>query len=403
MTAEQRAFIRILRDHIHGRKTDFEDDVPDLKKLVDYAEEQALSGIVYIQLRDFLNKCIGIYADIFDRLHVKFQQEIYLYANRKTELREFGRKCGNIPFVLMKGIVVQTYWPVPELRSMGDIDIIIHHDNREKTDKIMLEAGYRKMVDNHAVWTYEKDYITFEIHDHMFYEYLANQVDYRSYFDRIWNHTSLIKGTENIYIPDENFHFLYLITHLAKHIINKGMGFRAFMDLVFLTQQAGERMNWQWITRELKKIKLFEFTKTCFAFCQRWFHVQMPIASISLDDRFYYETTAKMFSDGIFGLHNVQNEASHSAKEIKRSKHFYWISAFKLTLGRLFPPYRDMQLVPWYSFVNGKPWLMPVAWVYRWIYVITHKFKQGRDLLIEPYSKRKIIKKREKMISSWGL
>ena len=110
-----------------------------------------------------------------------------------------------------------------------------------------------------------------------------------------------------------------------------------------------------------------------------------------------------MFNDGMFGLENEQNEAAHAAKEIKRSKDSYWISAAKLTIHRLFPPYRDMQLVPWYGFLDGRPWLLPAAWVYRWFYTATHKFKQSKELLTEPYTKRKIIEKREKLIRGWGL
>ena len=403
MTTEQREFIQILADHIHGKRSMPKNPALDWEKLAGYSEKQALTGLVYIQLRDFFKEYPDAAPKIEERLHKGFHTDVYLYANREAELHEFSRRCGTIPLVLIKGSVLQSCYPVPVLRSMGDIDIVIHTKDRQKTDEIMLAEGYSKMVDNHAVWTYEKDNIQFEIHDHMFYEYLANDVDYRGYFDQVWEHVRLVDGEENIYVPDENFHFLYLVTHLAKHIINKGMGFRTFMDLVFLTQKVGEKMDWEWIRQELENMKLWEFTKTCFAFCEKWFDVQMPVETGTLDTDFYSEVTAKMFSDGIFGLENRQNEAAHSAKEIKRSDASYWQTAVKLTIHRLFPPYRDMQLVPWYHFVDGRPWLLPVAWVYRWFYTIFHKFKWSKDLLMEPYSKRKVIEKREKMISGWGL
>ena len=49
--------------------------------------------------------------------------------------------------VLMKGSVVQESYPVPALRSMGDIDIIIHTEDREKTDAVMQAEGYSRMID----------------------------------------------------------------------------------------------------------------------------------------------------------------------------------------------------------------------------------------------------------------
>lgn len=403
MTAEQHFFIQILADHVHGRPSAPETDSLNWEKLYYYAQEQALPGLVYVQTKDFFKDHKDIAPDMGVKLHQGFYSDVYLYANRRAEFQAFARQCREVPMVLMKGTALQEYYPVPALRSMGDIDVVIHTEDREKTDRVMLENGYSKMVNNHAVWTYDKDYIEFEIHDHMFYEYLANDVDYRSYFDQIWDHISQVGGEENLYIPDEEFHFLFLITHLAKHITNKGIGFRGFLDLTFMIKKAGRQMDWQWIQSELAKLKLLDFTKTCFALCRKWFDLEMPIETGDLDPDFYSQVTAKMFNDGMFGLENEQNEAAHAAKEIKRSKDSYWISAAKLTIRRLFPPYRDMQLVPWYSFVDGRPWLLPFAWVYRWFYTATHKFKQSKDLLTEPFAKRKVIEKRENLIRGWGL
>ena len=129
----------------------------------------------------------------------------------------------------------------------------------------------------------------------------------------------------------------------------------------------------------------------------------MPLEYVMLDENFYEEVTVKMFHDGIFGLENQQNDGAHAAKEIKRSRNQYWFGAIKYTIRQLFPSYRDMQLAPWYSFLDGRPWLLPVAWVYRWFYTATHKFEHSKNLLIEPYKKRKMIEKREKLINSWGL
>lgn len=252
MTAEQHFFIQILTDHVHGRPSVPETDSLNWEKVYYYAQEQALPGLVYVQTKDFFKNHKDIAPDIEAKLHQGFYSDVYLYANRRAEFQAFARQCREVPMILMKGIALQEYYPVPALRSMGDIDVVIHTEDREKTDRVMLENGYSKMVNNHAVWTYDKDYIEFEIHDHMFYEYLANEIDYRSYFDQIWDHISPVEGEENIYIPDEEFHFLFLITHLAKHITNKGIGFRGFLDLTFMIKGragrwigSGSSQNWK--------------------------------------------------------------------------------------------------------------------------------------------------------------
>lgn len=406
MNNERELFIQVLADHIHGTHTNLGHQEVDWNTFCRYAMNQSLMGIVYVQMKTFFQNNTDISAKVIETLHKGFLSDIYLYANRNAEVKEIVQRFNDIPVILMKGIVICNYYPVCELRSMGDIDFVIHTDYRQQTDKIMRSEGYHRMIDNHAVWTYDKKNIEFEIHDHMFYEYLANDVNYREYFDqRLWNYIKKYPDFEssNVFIPDPSFHFIYLVTHMAKHITNKGIGFRSFLDLVFVCQKEAETMNWKWICTELEKLKLLNFTKTCFAFCERWFDVKMPLKSNEIEKEFYETVTDKIFNDGIFGLENEQNIAARSAKDIKKSKLPYWIVIVSITWKKLFPAYRDMQLVPWYKFVDGRPWLMPFAWIYRWFYTAKHKFKSSWDFLLEPLKKRKIIEKREQMISDWGL
>ena len=82
------------------------------------------------------------------------------------------------------------------------------------------------------MWTFSDGVVTYDIHSHMFYEPLANQVDYQSYFDQAWRFARPLLDTSR-YELDEGFHFLYLMAHTAKHIINKGCGLRPFLDMVF--------------------------------------------------------------------------------------------------------------------------------------------------------------------------
>ena len=168
MTMEQSVFIQILADHIHGRCSMPKNPALDWEKLVSYAKKQALTGLVYIQLRDFFKE----YRMLLQRLRSSFTEDsIQMYISMligKQNFTNFREDAGQFRLVLMKGSVLQSCYPVPVLRSMGDIDIVIHTKDRQKTDEIMLAEGYSKMVDNHAVWTYEKDSIQFEIHDHMF-------------------------------------------------------------------------------------------------------------------------------------------------------------------------------------------------------------------------------------------
>ena len=396
MIKEQKYFLSLLSDFILEKDSSLPKEDIDYKKILEYAKSQNLKGVIYKQLKD-----LDIPIEILKELKSGFMSDVYLSVNSgealKTILTEFS-KAGivSLPF---KGTVIKDYWPVPELRTMGDRDILILHKDREASHRIMKSLGYEHFIDNHAVYTYTKRHLMFEIHDVMFYEDLSNDVDYRTYFSKVWD--TALKKEEYRCLPSEELHFLYVITHTAKHITNHGMGYRAYLDLVFFVRKAS--LNWESVIAKLKELKLYEFTLNCFTLCEYWFNVSMPFSKEERDKEFMEYISEKTFRDGIFGLTNIENKTAHSAKEIRRSKEGYNSSALKLTVHKLFPPYKDMQLIPWYSWVDDRPWLLPIAWVYRWGYCLINKNEQSRDLLLEPYQKRKEIEQREEYLKKWGL
>ena len=404
MTPEETYFLNCLSSCCTGAQTDPPPERLDLEELFRIAEEQSLGGIVFDQMQKWLGYRIGGGG---------FQKEVirdaYYSVNREMLLKEIAGAFGRagISFLCMKGALLREYYPVPELREMGDLDLVIHPEDRQKSDRIMTEElGYRRFVDNHAVWTYYLNTFEVEIHDHMFYEHLANRFDYRSYFDHVWEHVQRapVFGIQalNLLVPEEEFHFLYLMAHTAKHVINNGSGFRAYLDMILLSRRIASEM-WDRIVQELEMMELLDFTMTCSALCEQWFGVGLPVSHAALDSVFLEEVTRKTFHDGIFGLENRENEGANAAKEIKRADRKYWRTAARLTLMKLFPPYEDMQLIPWYSFVDGRPYLLPAAWIYRWFYCLFHKFPQAIRMLAEPFVRKGKIEEREDLIRSWGL
>ena len=247
----------------------------------------------------------------------------------------------------------------------------------------------------------------FEIHDEMFYEELTSQVDYRAYFDTVWEHCHQASvfgvSSPRLYVPDEEFHFLYLMAHTAKHIIDHGSGFRAYLDMVMMVKARGEELNWSHIKQELERLQLLQFSKTCFSCCEKWFHVNMPMRLDDEDAAFLNSIAEKAFDDGIFGLQNEENRHAVTAKEISHSSGPYALSAVRLIMKKLFPPYRELQLIPWYSFVDGWPWLLPAAWIYRFGYCAVKKLKHSKNLILEPFTKKREVKERQAYLRRWGL
>ena len=405
LTLEQGFLLSCMGDLVRGVPTDMPGAGLDWKKLFTLSNEHCLDSLIFAQCRKWMGKDQNEEA-----FRAIFSWHVFYSVNRSDFMKEIAERfCKEgIPFLCIKGSVLRDYYPEPALRTMGDIDIVIKTDDRQKTDQILREEmGFQRMIDNHSVWTYWKDQFQFEIHDHMFYEDLANKVDYKGYFDTVWEqcHNASVFGIQSpfLYVPDENFHFLYLIAHIAKHVLNNGSGFRAYLDMVFMVKECGDRLNWQVLSKELDNLKLLTFAKTCFSCCERWFGMEMPLHLDHLEDSLFEAITGKTFRDGVFGLDNDENQPASAAKEIQQSRSPYSFAAVKRGFKKLFPPYRDLQLVPWYSFVDGKPWLLPAAWIYRWFYCAGKKLKHSVKLISEPFTKKKDVLNRQQLMKDWGL
>ena len=403
LSAEKQFILNCLSDYCNHRKTTEPAEQLNYGEVLKLAEEQSMAALIYYQCADWMN--YGFLDNAFRKAVI---QEGYFAVNRTYLFKELVTYMENkkIPFICMKGSVFKNLYDIPEIRSMGDIDIIVRQEDKEKVNDIFVDdMKFTKFVDNHSVWTYYLNNIEYEVHNHMFYEDLTNDFDYIGFFDHIFEHCKhgTVFDTESnyLYVPEDNWHFLYLMTHTAKHIINNGSGFRAYIDMVMMAQKCN--IDWDWVAEELKKMQLLNFTETCFALCEKWFNVKMPLKHKELDDAFFNEITEKTFNDGVFGLENKENEGAHSAKEITRDRKGYWFTAIRLTLKILFPPYNDMILAPWYSWLKGKPWLLPIAWVYKWFYCATHKLGYSLKRLAEPFKIREKIEKRENYIKDWGL
>ena len=66
-------------------------------------------------------------------------QEVALYAargNQMLRLAEAFDRAG-IDHLLFKGFVLRNYYPVPELRTYGDVDFVIRREDRTRSDELM--------------------------------------------------------------------------------------------------------------------------------------------------------------------------------------------------------------------------------------------------------------------------
>ena len=259
-----------------------------------------------------------------------------------------------IDHLLMKGYVVKDYYPVPELRTYGDIDLLIRPADREKCHEMMLELGYRVKTDWEPVYSYLRPLEHYEFHTRLLETDISDTLDCGDYFRDPWGH-AVGEGHRYQFTPE--FHFLYLMAHLAKHVRSSGAGARMYLDLAAFILHFGAAADWALIRQELEKSGLAVFANTALTFVERYFGVESPLElkHVGLD---VLEALADLTAEGgVFGRFAVSggDVTLRSGEEGASRMGTIW--------KRLFPAAKTIESR--YTYLQKRPWLLPAAWVHR--------------------------------------
>ena len=391
MTPEQSYFIQILKNHLHGDKTR-PDTIIDWNTISSYAHIHQVDGIVFYQCKKFLP------SDIADLLDQRFSATLFYYKNRERAAIDIGRafdKAG-IPYFIVKGMDIAACYPVPSLRTMGDLDIVVHEEDKSTADNVLVALGYscgEKAPDYD--WSYDRNQIHVELHHQLFYVEPGRNKKQAEFFNQGWKYVDNGK-------LDWNFHFLFILAHLRKHMVISGAGFRMFMDVAAIIKN-DPGLDWLRIEQMLESLEMGKFSKICFALCERWFGVKSPIPYEALNEDFFEEATGKIFANGIFGFQDKSNRNNVTINRIIKNGKARKLSRAQMILRHMFPRYIHMRYIPYYHFIEGRPWLLPVAWIYRYIRLFTGKTDNLSLFIDNVKLPNEEVDVREAEMRRWGL
>ena len=392
MTFEQVFFLKTISDYLNRKKTSQPSDCIDWNSVLFFANIQQVEGIFFYQCKSFLPK------DIFFQLQDKYCSSMQCFANQEYYLKKIEKslKARNIECFSIKGLSVASFYPMPALRTMGDIDVVVRPEDRSRVHRILLEQGYVNISrKKNREWIYCIGKYELELHDRLIYGSPTNRSVYEEFLNSFWDYVH--NG-----VLDWNYHFVFLILHLRKHLMTSGVGFRQFMDIAVVTKN-NSNLNWSWIEEQLVKLDLLQFTKNVYAFIERWFGIQSPIEISEFSSGFYILASEQIFNNGVFGFNNPDNKTNLVVNNARKSKHPKF-SMFISAVQSVFPSYSSMVSVPTYRFIKGKKWLLPIAWIYRIIKGANNSdFMQNVSTVKSSFVSMGTIMKREEYLRQWGL
>lgn len=259
----------------------------------------------------------------------------------------------HIDYMPLKGCNLKQLYPQPELRMMGDADILIHPGQHSAIIPVMEDLGFALESENEHVFNWRSSELLVELHKSMV---PPDDADYYAYYGSGWHLAVKQSGSRHDLSQEDAF--LFLFTHFARHYRLSGIGCRHVLDL-YVYRQAFPDMDRRYIRKELEKLHLLTFYENILRMLDVWF------ADAPGDDVTEL-ITAFIFSGGSWGT----AEAGVFAQEVKsahkqgRVRH----SGIKAALRAIFPSRHFLTYR--YAVLMKAPWLLPVIWVVRWFDIL---------------------------------
>ena len=372
MDSSSMYFLILLNSYIKQNPPPRPDNV-DWNKIYKLASIHSLNGAIYLAVQK-LNDNDKPDREILKNLKhefynttVRYEKQEEAYSNITNKLSEY--KLTHLPF---KGIVIRNYYPVKQMRTSGDIDILIKENDHNSVHEALTQIGF-KNINKSSHWIYIRDMVILEVHSQIMYRQISPKADYISYFRNIWDYAVTDYGYA--YKLKLEYNLVLLFAHTAKHFYKNGAGVRMILDIAVILDKYGNTLDYKLIWDELKKLKLDAFALNIFYLCSRWFYIKLPGVTFDMEDSTYETVSKYILEGGTFGFNDRNEALSIIRKEYETTNNskLAQIRAFKHIL---FLNYDDMKTL--YPILNMLPFLLPLFWINRGI---TRLYKRRKRTL----------------------
>lgn len=236
LNREQLELCRLLSLALHNKALErFSPDV-DYARVIAVAESHKVMALLHPVLE-----------------HAGLQESIWKIVDRKGEqtVRQSYRllmlsryvigllKENGIDAILLKGCGTAAWYPVPELRKSGDIDLLFKsEDETRKALQILAQQGFVTTEDqpaNHHIVCESRDSVSLELHMSLAEPFDSEKTNrfladcQKEYFA----HRRVVDCMGVAFeLTSDGYHAFYLLLHMLQHYVRAGFGVKLLCDWV---------------------------------------------------------------------------------------------------------------------------------------------------------------------------
>ncbi len=249
---EYKAMVYLLWCAIHDRQ-------PDAGVLDGTDGNTLLKMCIAHKVVAFINKAVRCVDDSvfsaslkeqFSKEEMKALRVSILFEAEKEKVFA-GLEENKIWYLPLKGCIVRDYYPEPNLRQMGDIDVLIGEEDAEKIRVMMTKLGYKCKsfgIIHHDEY-YKAPFYNYEMHRALFMDTDERWVNY---YSNVREKLVLKNGKAYEYVFTKEDFYLYFFMHAFKHFTGSGTGIRTLVDLYLYMSQCD--LDFAYIEQETDKL-----------------------------------------------------------------------------------------------------------------------------------------------------
>lgn len=162
--------------------------------------------------------------DIFQQISYNLN---YKYIQEKIPI--------TVPYVILKGTTAAQYYPHPEYRAMGDIDIMTRREDYDTACQELIKEGYHITTEGIREISLKKNDIFIDLH-HYFAS--LNDPGKAEYLDNL-----IMDQINETHVLPDPINGLVLLEHISQHL-EHGLGLRQIIDWMMFVDKCLPDEKW---------------------------------------------------------------------------------------------------------------------------------------------------------------
>lgn len=371
---------------------------------------QGRDDIFFEKIYEFskINGVAAIIKTVTDKLDEKYKvkspYDSYFNQNLGYTVQSYSIKCeiietiksiftkNNIRYLFIKGSVTKEKYPNPELRTGGDIDVVVDKENYIFANELLIQNGFFIDHQNEFVTNLSKSNENVELHcilDAMD-NYFINPFDFCT------------NDGLSYRLTDYN-ELLYTLCHSAKHIKSFGVGIRALLDIDLLIRSF-DNFDENYFYSLCDKVNLKRTATVLLSLCNKWFLTPVK-ALIDFDDdenKELYDNLSVFFIEGgTFGFKRSTIGATYIKSTAKGNDNITFFVKLKSLLCFIF--LKPSMYYSSYKYTDKHHFLVPVAFFHRIFKAVFSKKRTSLKTAKEIFKSEDVAKTQIQLMNELGL